>query len=54
MSNNPKAERTAVGYPAPEFADYSDEISEEQWLALLEEVKPYQTEQRVIISGEPW
>lgn len=54
MSKHPKPEHTAIGYPAPEFADYSDEISEEHWLALLEEAEPYQTDSRKIVSGEPW
>lgn len=50
----PKPEMTLVGLPAPAPADYSDEISEEYFARLLEDVKEYQACEGEIVSGEPW
>ena len=55
MSDTPKPEMARRGIPAPAPADYSDEITEAQWVAICESTKQHQDcEGAEIISGEPW
>lgn len=50
----PQPQRWSKALPAPAPADYSDDITDEAFDALLEEVKEYQKVQGDIVSGEPW
>ncbi len=54
MTNTPKTDWNAVGFPQPPMADYSDELSDAQWQALRELTEEYQKQDRKIVSGEPW
>lgn len=54
MTYNPKPEYGSKSYPAPPVADYSDEISAEQWEAIVAATEQYQELEGQVISGEPW
>lgn len=54
MNRTPRPETTLVGFPPPSPADYSDEISEEQFEQISKELADYQDLDGEIVSGEPW
>ena len=54
MTRTPKPKNSNVGLPAPAPADYSDELSDENWKLLTEEVEQYQNTDGEVVSGEPW